>query len=119
MPDEVCDGKRKSSRCDMGETPLWGDSFCYYCNEVARFQPTYRPSCSRKYGDRKRICPCRDEIAPSPSPSPSPSPPSPSPSPPPPSPSPPPPLPPPPSPPPPSPSPPPPSPSPPPPSPPS
>ena len=60
MPDEVCDGKRKSSRCDMGETPLWGDSFCYYCNQVARFTPTGRPVCSKKWGDRKRICPCRD-----------------------------------------------------------
>ena len=64
LPDEVCGGKTQRSRCDMGETPLWGDSFCYYCDQVARYTPTptFKSVCSKKFGDRKRICPCRDAM---------------------------------------------------------
>ena len=70
LPDEVCGGKTQSSRCYKGETPLWGDSSCEYCDQVARFTPTVDDAgrsvdgrsdvCSKKYGDRKWICPCRD-----------------------------------------------------------
>ena len=64
LPDEVCGGKTQRSRCDMGHTPLWGDSFCYYCDQVARYTPTptFKSVCSRKFRDRKRICPCRDAM---------------------------------------------------------
>ena len=95
LPDELCTGKSHSNRCDMGETPIWGETFCHYCDTMSRYQPNLNDAgevefqhngvatksmCGNAAGGRQRICPCRDAMPP-PSPPQTPPPPLPPPSP--------------------------------------
>merc|ERR1740133_310176 len=71
LPDELCTGKTHTERCDMGETPLWGETFCHYCDTMSRYQPNLNEAgemtnsmCSNAAGGRQRICPCRDAMPP-------------------------------------------------------